>query len=48
MQESMQTFQNPSSALPSMEEMFTNFFGGGGTSKKKASSSASASKKTKH
>lgn len=45
MQESMQTFQNPSSSLPSMEEMFTNFFGGGASKKK---STSTAAKKTKH
>lgn len=44
MQESMQAFQQQGSNLPSMEELFTNFFGGG--SKKKSSSSVT--KKTKH
>jgi hypothetical protein len=35
MQESIQNFQNPSNSLPSMEEMFTNFFSGGSKKKTK-------------
>ena len=48
MQQSMQAFQQGSS-MPSLEEMFTNFFGGGNTTaKKNKSAAAAANKKSKH
>ena len=47
MQESMQMFQNPSNSMPSMEEMFTNFFGGGGGGGGKKRATGTSSKKNK-
>jgi hypothetical protein len=50
MQESMNMLQQPGSSMPSMEEMFTNWFGGGSSNKPavKKPPSKTAKRRDKH